>query len=99
MRLFKEEEDLAPRDPLKQDFYLGDELVPAVEELFRNELGDPRTNSEIPCPYRAGKTSRSIPLTLTCECPATHVLIKALGRGVPLCGEYRCPVRSALSQQ
>jgi hypothetical protein len=86
-----DEVDLTPKDP-----HFDRDFIPATEALFRVETSDVRTRSNTPCPFRVGKVERTLSLTLTCECPESHALVKRLGSGIPRCSERRCPVRIVL---
>ncbi len=85
-----DEIDLTPKDP-----HFDIDYVPALEALFQAETSDPRTRSDVECPFRVGDRERTAPLHLTCECPQSHELVKRLGTGIPRCSEHRCPVRIA----
>lgn len=73
-----------------------------------------RLKSDIPCPYRVGHElystpleSRQLrlfevgptPLSLSCNCPRAHVLLKDLGQRLPKCSRERCPVLFILNRQ
>ncbi len=82
----------SPREP-----YFDIDFLPAVEALFRKETSDPRTRSTDQCPFRIGSGWAENSLAPTCECPASHTLVKTLGSGIPRCSQDRCPVRIVLS--
>jgi len=91
--LFQTESGLgSPREP-----YLDEIFLRAVEELFLKETSDPRTRSTVTCPLWADPSMFSKPMTLTCECPTAHAVVKTLGKNIPRCSQSRCPVRMVLS--
>jgi hypothetical protein len=69
-----------------------------------------RLQSDAPCPYRAGKDlffvpppgrqlrlfdeGEPMPVALNCDCPQSHILLRAVGQRIPTCAKNRCPVRT-----